>query len=458
MQRRDLSKLFLGSAAGAVLAVLPAGAQACSATAVYDARAYGACGDGVQDDGPALQAWLNAIPADGTEFLPAAPNFYLVGATLTRTTAVSIRGEGRRSKIQYAGTGAAMIFKNCRFSTFSNFLLTGVGNKVANTGIRFEGAQECLQLIQVFVEEFQNDANNSPALFFSDSWTITIVGGAFRQSSTGILCDESTFSVGPTCNVVNAMGVDCSDNAIGIAYRSGSLLNVHGCDFTGCKISGVDVGCIPGAVFVGAANILGSWFEGSGDGVRVGLGNTAESPPKDVDIRNNFFGNTGNHIRLYKADRTRIGESQWGPGQVIIDAGVTRTTVQARGVTVVDNSAAGQTGYYQYDQLMINDVQARNSLRVGTGAYVTRLLSGTATIDFPSVAHGSHASASVTVTGAALGDVVVGLSHSGAVPAGALLVGDVTSANTVTAKLMNLSGAAVNLAGGTVRAVVARVI
>lgn len=77
-------------------------------------------------------------------------------------------------------------------------------------------------------------------------------------------------------------------------------------------------------------------------------------------------------------------------------------------------------------------------------------LAGSKTHDFANVVDGARASTTVTVTGAALGDYVVGVSLSIDV-AGGVLHGYVSAANTVTVVLLNETGADLNLASGTLR-------
>ena len=80
-------------------------------------------------------------------------------------------------------------------------------------------------------------------------------------------------------------------------------------------------------------------------------------------------------------------------------------------------------------------------------------LSGTKAWNPASVNDGAMTSTTLTVTGACIGDpVAVGFAN--AVPAGALLVGSVTAANTVTATLFNKTGGALDLASGTLKAIV----
>src|SRR3990167_3392235 len=47
---------------------------------VYNVTSYGAIGDGVTDDGPAIQAALTACPTGGTVFFPVPTAYYRVGA------------------------------------------------------------------------------------------------------------------------------------------------------------------------------------------------------------------------------------------------------------------------------------------------------------------------------------------------------------------------------------------
>lgn len=80
---------------------------------------------------------------------------------------------------------------------------------------------------------------------------------------------------------------------------------------------------------------------------------------------------------------------------------------------------------------------------------VKQLFSGSATYDAPSIAVGASASATVTVTGAALGDYVERISL-GVSAAGLTVTGYVSAANTVTVVLANLTAAAVDLASTTI--------
>jgi hypothetical protein len=99
------------------------------------------------------------------------------------------------------------------------------------------------------------------------------------------------------------------------------------------------------------------------------------------------------------------------------------------------------------------------ALAVGTSdtanAILTQLLFGSKTHDFADTADGARATTTVTVTGAALGDFVLGVSL-GVDAAGVILDGYVSAADTVTVNLHNESGGAVNLASTTLAVLVGK--
>src|ERR1044072_9973676 len=81
------------------------------------------------------------------------------------------------------------------------------------------------------------------------------------------------------------------------------------------------------------------------------------------------------------------------------------------------------------------------------------LLTGSATYDAASLADGVGATTTVTVTGAVLGDFVVGVSH-GVDLAGITVTAYVSAANTVSVRFQNESGGTLDLASATLRVAV----
>ena len=89
-------------------------------------------------------------------------------------------------------------------------------------------------------------------------------------------------------------------------------------------------------------------------------------------------------------------------------------------------------------------------------AAVGTVLTGSKTHDQASIADGAGASTTVTVTGAALGDFVTGVSL-GVDAAGLTVTGYVSAADTVTVRFQNESGGPVDLASTTLRVLVRKV-
>ena len=93
--------------------------------------------------------------------------------------------------------------------------------------------------------------------------------------------------------------------------------------------------------------------------------------------------------------------------------------------------------------------------QISLSTFSTAGASGTAssaTWDPSTVSNGASTSTTVTVAGAALGDFCL-VSFSLDLQ-GAILTAYVSSANTVTVNLANLSGASLNLSSGTVKVLV----
>ena len=81
----------------------------------------------------------------------------------------------------------------------------------------------------------------------------------------------------------------------------------------------------------------------------------------------------------------------------------------------------------------------------------------TCTLDSASVADQAAGTDTVTISGVALGDMVIGMS-AGVDEAGLVRRAYVSAANTVTIATTNTTGGAVNLASTTVKLVIARMV
>lgn len=120
------------------------------------------------------------------------------------------------------------------------------------------------------------------------------------------------------------------------------------------------------------------------------------------------------------------------------------TTVNRR-ITSMEGGAERDTT--RSLNLLIDDLETLRA--AGSGA----LLTGSATYDPASLGDGVGATTTLTVTGALLGDFVVGLSFSLDLQ-GIGLTGYVSASDTVAVRFQNESTATVDLASGTLRALV----
>lgn len=82
-----------------------------------------------------------------------------------------------------------------------------------------------------------------------------------------------------------------------------------------------------------------------------------------------------------------------------------------------------------------------------------KIITATAVLDFPSIAAGTIQTLTITVTGAAIGDAVA-LGPPSGIEANLMWSGWVAAADTVTIRLLNISGAPIDPASATWRATV----
>lgn len=85
----------------------------------------------------------------------------------------------------------------------------------------------------------------------------------------------------------------------------------------------------------------------------------------------------------------------------------------------------------------------------------TRILKGTATLDFASINAAAYEDLTITVTGAQTGDGVI-LCLPAAPDAGIVFQAFVSASNTVTVRATNITGSPINPASGTFQAIVLR--
>lgn len=93
-------------------------------------------------------------------------------------------------------------------------------------------------------------------------------------------------------------------------------------------------------------------------------------------------------------------------------------------------------------------VVSTNGFIAGSGATITKVLTATATLNFPSISAASQADLTITVTGAATGDEVI-MSLPAAPAAGIVFNAFVSAADTVTIRASNITALAVDPASAS---------
>ena len=93
-------------------------------------------------------------------------------------------------------------------------------------------------------------------------------------------------------------------------------------------------------------------------------------------------------------------------------------------------------------------VVSTNGFIAGSGAAITKVLTATATLNFPSISAASQADLTITVTGAAVGDEVI-MSLPAAPAAGIVFNAFVSATNTVTIRATNVTASPVDPASAS---------
>jgi hypothetical protein len=93
-------------------------------------------------------------------------------------------------------------------------------------------------------------------------------------------------------------------------------------------------------------------------------------------------------------------------------------------------------------------VRSLNGFIAGDGNTITKVLSGSASLNFGSISAVSQADLTITVTGAAVGDEVI-MALPAAPAAGLVFNAFVSAANTVTIRASNITAAPVDPAAAT---------
>lgn len=448
--------------------------------------AYGAKGDGSTDDTEAINAAITAASTSGNR-LYFPPGTYIVSSPIVIPAYVVINGSGK----QVQGGGSRTIIK-----ASAGFVGAGIldisRNVAATTGYGCKIEDLCVDGTSVAGVHgiYASTANGGPAAFkitnvwiwacggsgvyLGAAWSFvldTVVVSASgshnffigNTGGTGITstltnCYAKTTAAGMSgyrilmgrITMIGCNGIDPPINnsnwgTFGQSTASGDgadtavYAHLIGCnieDFSVCgiKFKSLSYADFDNCTFVpanGVANNMALQFEGSAPG--------RWSSTCRIQVPAGWTGTWANGYAIHGTAALPMDFSGLLTGWV--DTGAYALAMGRITIGTGDSSVV------------------MNKLNLGSGTTthtIHGIFHGKATWDPASVASGAFISTTVTVSGATVGMVTsVGFGNiTGpvALPAGVILFGTVTATNTVTVTLLNMSGGAVDLGSGTLRA------
>lgn len=267
----------------------------------YDARAFGAVGDGATDSTAAIQAAINAASAAGGGTVHIPRGTYIVGTSsyLKAASSVHVVGDGPGATVlkMYAGSAQTAMLDDSSgaVSRFSLEQLTVDQNSVAHWGVRLthaSGSTDCA----VRNVEFLNTTGVYTPLVFSTGQRFSVNDCSFvgpaGTSSLGIQmysgCKKSIIA---RC-VFRAVNTPIR---IGAAGQGASNISVVSNVFTGCGAHHVSI-IDSDDVIVASNNMSDTYYEPEAPDATSAVSVTAGS--NQITVSGNIIDNAG-QISVY---------------------------------------------------------------------------------------------------------------------------------------------------------------
>lgn len=302
---------------------------------------------------------------------------------------------------------------------------------------------------------------------------LNVWGGSIEDYGTIVGTPNDAGIVVGSGSLVNVFGTyfeaPASANAVGIdlTAATGYILNVHGCEvylnehraFIDCE----------GSTSAGTINTGGNQFNcaasttpatpnvyllGSNTGLVVNVGTAEIDSMHGVTLSAvAYIDNQGTATdkQTVRVPRELLSGSGQG-GLFMGDALRTPPSTTSRSGVRVPHGTAPTSPADGDVWSTTTGVFARVN---GTTQQLANRLTNTAALDFPSIAAAGQQELTITVTGAAVGDAVL-LGPPSTLTAGLIATARVSAADTVTIRLSNITGSAIDPASATWRATVLR--
>lgn len=485
------------SAAATTITWIQAGVGAISRTLQAKLREtvsvtdYGAVGNGVTDDTAAFQAAHDALPSTGGKIIIPNGGWWVVNGTVAITKPVTIVGAGINNITNLKKTTDTPFFTvNASGVSIRDLCMTGMGKTLATTAYA--------------VDHATGSRFNMENVQISQVWSGVRCKGnlfAFRNvevrdyaTSTGIgyYIDQSTVTdgVGEFLNCI-AQNSSAAESLAGIYLYHATGIQVQNCDIMQCGkamiiVGGHSINCgntffdtsdnggveVTGGVASRRLRFTNCWFASSGSGAGFVLQNSAGTRCESTIISACEFYDNQRGIWLRDnalCDSFMVTGSVFSGNSVAdIDIGQNVSNFQITGCRtgVAGSFSASPVGLYINSgctAFTINGNRLHN-FTDASGATANKHISnisggplkGTRAAYNPvSIANGSGLSATVTVPGCQMGDIVECSFDQDL--QGLVMTGWVSVAGTVTVRWHNGTGAAIDLPAGTITAICKRI-
>lgn len=263
----------------------------------YDAKKYGAKGDGSTDDTAAIQAIIDAMPAGGGKIFFPAGEYVISSLNLTGKLYITLQGEGggfTNTSFRFTSTtGSVFNLTNARFIVFKGFSINPTTTKTAGAVFLLDGTTdsvfEDLRISSGFIG-FDIVGNGASDLTFRHirgldysavAWSYFIRVGSSGQPSSlyfeDVVFTTATSMTNQAIFVANvdtmvmrncAVQKQSTADALGFYATGGEFIHLEGCFFE-CGTTAVD-----GILIAGATNVKieGCHVSTSFYGIRVTSG------------------------------------------------------------------------------------------------------------------------------------------------------------------------------------------
>ena len=238
---------------------------------VVNIKAFGAVGDGVTNDAPAIQAAIDSLPPDGgTVCVPAG--IYLVNATLRlETRSISLVGQSLHKSVIYPAGPMAAVSPRQSDCVIANMTVWTTG---AGVGVHILGAPS---------------TNVGHVLFLS----------ATNGNGTAILIDDRNeagdFVAGAYSHTIR----DCHANRSGFLFETCIKTTGTGGGINNCNIISNFFRCDQAIdIHAGGGNRIISNYISSGTGTHASPAGTGVTAPIAQQLLANYFESLENMVRI----------------------------------------------------------------------------------------------------------------------------------------------------------------